>query len=891
MNKIFVALFVLFISNFSCRAQYLKGLKYYESFRYSKAIPCFKKEVDQKRPQQAEAAEKLADCYLYIKEYKNAETYYQKALEAGNKDPLLHYRYATVLKNNNKYDEALKEFGVFLALNPNDNKAKNAIKSFKDIKIWQSLPKEYDISNLSEVNTEKSEFCPVVYDHKLVYVSWQKPDLINFEKSEYDGTPFLKIYYVDLIKETPAFKKKPFLQELNSHYHDGPICFSKQNELIITRVVNLKQKKDKAFVNRPQLYIAYKKDKSWGKVEVFPYNNINYSLAHACISDDGNSLFFSSDMPGGYGGMDIWACKRKGSGWDTPVNLGSDINTGENEEFPYIRSDSVLFFSSDGLPGFGGLDVFSAKQIEGKWILNRNEGIGINSLADDFGIYFTDKNNGYISSNRDGGRGGDDIYKFTFKPKLIFIDGTILNSKDTANSAKDLKLILEDSIGNHLNDTRTNNKGYFKFENLLPDNKYMVKIDESDSAFNHQKRYYLKNSKGEISQVTLENARGEKFVFRNLPSSEGILPQLNSPDDINLAGNLLAGENPAIPIANKQVLLKTENGMVLDETTTNSFGAFAFSKLPSGESFLLELSDKDSLFPIGTHITLTDKSGKQIRILKTNGKNSFKFSLLAANDTLLKELTVADADLIMNINGKILDPDKKPITHLVVYLMDEKAAPLDGAITDSLGAFKFEKLLPAKNYIISPDEKSPKLKDMDKIYLANMQGKIIREIYRNKNKGFSFSLLQSERSALKEIYVDDPWIKVAEMKDNKKTEEITIIENVFYALNSYKFDEAGQRVMDKVILIMKNNQAIQIEISSHTDAQGDDKSNLTLSQKRAKYAVDYMVSKGISAKRLKAIGYGESKLINKCGNDVQCQEEEHAKNRRTEFRIIMGKTN
>ena len=886
-----LVLVVLLIVRCGCFAQYKQGIKYYESFRYAKAVPCFKKAVKKNNTHTTDATIKLADCYKYIEDYKNAELYYQKAIAAGGETvtPIVHYNYATILKSNNKYDEALKEFTIYLKNNPNDARAKNALKSFQDIKAWQSLPKEYEVSNVGEINTAKSEFCPFVYDGKLFYTSWQKADLVNFEGFDFDGTPFLNIYYSTIKNDTPEPPSKSFTKTINSAYHDGPICFSKQNELFVTRVNYVKQKKNKAFVNRPQLFTSVKKGKGWDKIKPFQYNSPDYSLAHASISDDGNYLFFSSDMPGGNGGMDIWFCKKNSTGWDKPTNVGSDINTPGNEEFPFIRTDGMLFFSSDGLPGFGGLDVFSARQIADKWILNRNEGVGINSLVDDFGIYFMDNTKGFISSNRDGGKGNDDIYKFTFTQKLISVDGTVLNSQDASNKAKNLKVILEDSKGTKLSDMRTNNQGYFRFDNLSPDNKYMVKIDENDANFSHQKRYYFMNAKGEVTRVTIVNEKGEKFVFKNLPSVSGSLPQLDSPDDVTLAGNLLFGENPSQPIANKKVLLKDDKGNIIDEATTNAFGAFVFNKIPSGDNYFISLAEEDASLPADSKIILTNKNGKEIKILKANGKGGFKFDLLASDKKTLSDMEAVDADLLMNMNGNVLGPDKKPLKGVKVFLMymkNEKTPTIDTAITNENGTFTFNKLAAGVNYVLNIDESDAQLKGLEKIIITDLKGKTIRELIRDRMKGYSFNILKSDKSTLKDIYVEDPWLDVLSMKTDNKKEEITIVENVYYALNAYKFDDAGQRVMDKVIQIMKGNPALDIEVSSHTDAQGDDKNNLVLSEKRAKFAVDYMIAKGIDKKRLKAVGFGETKLINKCGNNVPCTEEEHAKNRRTEFKIV-----
>lgn len=885
MRKLSLVLILVSIS-VALSAQYKKGLKLYNAGDYYKAIPKLAHAVSSDAANKADATIKLADCYRILKDYRNAEIFYKQAVQAGNVPSEVHYNYGSVLKNNNHYSEALDQFMIYLKQSPNDAKVKNAVKSCKEIKAWQSLPKEYDALNLSEINTVKSEFCPVVYDGKLVFISEQSPDIVNYEQYDFNGQPYLNVFFTELKNEVPSVDKHSFSKKVNSGYHDGPVCFNKEQNLLFMTRVSYVEHKNKDFVNRAKLYVSEKHGKSWGGLKPFPFNSDNYSVAHPSLSEDGNYLFFTSDMPGGFGGMDIWVSKKGKDGWEKPVNLGPDINTTGNEEFPFIRKDGMLFFSSDGLPGFGGYDIFSCKEIAGKWILNRNEGLGINSFADDFGVYFIDERHGYLSSNRDGSVGSDDIYKFTFSAKLISLDGTVLRSQDIFDPLKNVKVFLEDDAGNHITDSRTNDAGYFRFDNLSPDKRYMVKIDETDPAFNGQKHYYYADAHNRVMRVTVVNEKGEKHVFRNLPVDPNSLPELTIPDDIALGGNLLYGENPSNPIANKQITLKDDKGNVIESVTTNAFGSFVFTKLPPDENYILELSELDGSLPPDMKIILTNKSGKQIKVVRADSKGGFKFSLLSSDKTAIEELKVSDADLLMDLTGKLLGQDKGTLGGAKIYLMDEKGVAIDTVVTDASGRFEFRKLQAGKNYMVNIDESDARINGMDKLFIADLKGKIVRELVRNKFKGFSFNLLESEKSNLKQIYVDDPWLEVLEMKDKKSKEQITIVENVYYALNAYKFDDAGQRVMDKVVQIMKANGTLNIEISSHTDSRADDKHNLALSQKRAKFAVDYIISKGIDKKRLNALGYGESKLINKCGNNVTCTEEEHAQNRRTEFKVV-----
>jgi len=593
-------------------------------------------------------------------------------------------------------------------------------------------------------------------------------------------------------------------------------------------------------------------------------------------------------MPGGVGGKDIYVCRKNGDAWEKPKNLGPDINTSGDEVFPVIRSDGTLFYSSDGLPGFGGLDIYSAREIVGKWILQRNEGLGMNSFTDDFAPCFVTDKKGYFSSDRDGGKGHDDIYDFTFTSRYISLDGTVLSEMDINKPVPNISVILQDDKGNVLNSTQTNSKGYFKFDNLDTDKKYMVKIDEKDPGFKGQNRFFYADNKNNIVRVTVFNDKGEKFVFRNLPSDPNSPPELTDPNDITIAGNLLFGENPSAPIGNSKLVLKDSQGNIIDEVTTNALGGFVFSKLPQDGNYILEIIESD--LPLANaKIILTNKSGKEVKVLKADGSGKFNFHVLATEKSVLKDMKVEEKDLLMNIKGKLIDSDKKILAGKDVHLMDEKGNTIETVKTDADGKFEFKNLAADKKYMIGVDEKDTQLTNYEKLFITDLKGKVIRELFRDKVRGFKFHLLETDKNRMAELYVDDPWLKVLEFKNNSQKQELTIVEKVSYGLNEFKIDQNGQRVLDKVIQIMKDNPSIKIELSSHTDSRADDVFNKKLSEKRANFAVNYMITKGVDKTKIIPVGLGESKLINACGNNSDCTEEEHAINRRTEFKVIDNK--
>ncbi len=861
------------------RAQMDKGDKYYNQNRYIKAIPHYKK-ASTKPAYRETALVKLGNCYSGINEYQKAEETYRMALAANSKqEPDFYLKYASALKTLGKYEEALVQYNEYLKLKPTDQNAKNVQKFCAEIKYWLAKPIEYAIKPVEGINTEFSEFSPVYFQGKLIFSAERITfDFVDFERSDYGGEPYLNLY-ISKADESKISSVKPLSKKINTDNHDGPACISASGDVLYFTRVETEGKN-----NTAKIYVAKGRDRNWSDIKPFEYNSKEYSVAHPSISHDNQYLFFTSDMPGGYGGKDIWVCKRNGDGWDKPINLGPDINTSGNEMFPCIRANGILYFSSNGLPGYGGYDIYTARQLQGKWILNRNEGLNLNSGYDDFGITFVNDTLGYFSSNRVGGKGKDDIYRFVFTDKSLIISGTVLLTEDASNPVKGVSVSLKEENGDLVGTTKTDNKGYFEFRNLDADKKYMAIIDNTDPQFSGKARYYLSDGNNVIQRVTNKHG-SDKFVFRNLPVDPNGLPDLYTNDDLTLAGNLLYGENPSKPLKNSRIKLVNEYGDVIEQTTTNQFGAFTFRNIPSDQNYLISIEESDISLPENTKITLTNKSGKEIKTFYT-GKGKFNFKILAADKNTLQEMDANDDNLVMDIFGFVYDENRKPLVNTKIKIKEEGKQAAESEInTSSVGKFNFRNLRADKNYIFEADENDPTLKNVKKIYIADNKGRIYKVIHRDGEGKFTFKILEADKSLLGDFVVDDPWLAVLEMKNKKDKEALTIIENIYYGLGDYKFDSDGQKVLDKVISVLQTDPNLQIELSSHTDSRASDDFNLNLSKKRAQFAVDYIISKGIDKKRLKAIGYGETRLLNRCANNVECSDEEHKINRRTEFKI------
>jgi outer membrane protein OmpA-like peptidoglycan-associated protein len=892
-TRFFLTTLLFFVFSGIAFPQIKKGDAFAEKAQYIKAISKYKKATKENSPNKQEAYLKLADCYKKINEYQLAEQAYRNALAINdNAPPEAYYNYGQILKANTKYPEAIEQYNKYIALQPNDANALRALKFCKEIKYYLSKPIEYEVRNIEKINTDKSEFSPFVFGGKLGFVAEKEAfNFVDYTVNDYNGEPYLNMYVTE-IQGAQAKKSKTLSRNINSDYHDGPASLSEDGKTLYFTRVGYEHKKN--LVNTAKIFIATGEERKWSNVVPFEFNNDSFSVAHPSINHANNLLFFTSDMPGGYGGKDLWFSKKNEAGiWEKPVNLGPDINTPADEMFPCIRKDGLLFFSSNGLPGYGGLDIYSAKNIDKKWLLVRNEGLNINSSRDDFGITFLNDSIGYFSSNRLGGKGKDDIYWYRFTPKAFSVSGTVLRTENINDPAKGVKVILTDEKGVKLDSMKTSQLGFFEFKNIEANIKYLVAIEGDDPKYTGKARYYLADQNKVIQRVAAKEGSGT-FRFKNLPYDPNSLPEIYYDDNLTLAGNILYGESPSKPIKNTKLKLVNDFGDVLEETTTNEFGAFAFRNIPGEQNYLISIEDGDVRLPANTRITLTNKSGKELKTFYT-GTGKFNFKILNSDKTLLKEMDVEDVNLSMEVFGFMYDQNKKPISNAKIRIKeDAEKGETQEVSTGENGRFNFKNLKGDKSYLFETNEKDPALNGVQRIYLADNKGRIYKILDMNGSGKFTFKLLSADKAALGEFVVDDPWLHVMQLrhkKDSTANKALTIIENIYYASGDFKLDAAGQKVLDKVIMVLGSNPKLMIELSSHTDSKSSDEFNLSLSKKRAQFAVDYITSRGIEKKRLKAIGYGETRLLNRCANGVDCMDEEHALNRRTEFMITESPKN
>ena len=573
----------------------------------------------------------LAYCYRMMNEEQKATGLYAQIIEFDSIDPINHYYYGQALRILGKYESAKEQFLTYSNLVPDDPRGALFAEYSEEIQLWIEKANENKVHHLESINSENSEFSPIIHGDGIVFSTDR--DLKKYLNPTYDwtGKPYLNFFYANADSSAPKynptyFEAESFSNKLNDAYHDGTAVFNSDGSVIYftrTEKEKVERDSDNIVTNKLKLFKSEFKDEKWSKPEELSLNNEAYSTGHPALSPNDSLIYFVSDMPGGLGGTDLYVSEWTETGWGEPKNLGPAINTIENEMFPYMHNDGTLYFASSGHMGYGGLDIFKSKKIDGEWTDPENMMAPMNSSYDDFGITFMPGISvGLFSSDRPGGMGGDDIYAFE---SLITVKGKVLGCNDEG-----------------------------------------------------------------VECLPLENAT----VF------------------------------------------------VLNKTTN------------------------------------------EVTVFKTDAVGHYEL-------------------------------DASPRTEYAIK------ATKDGYFSDGTS-----------------------------------------------------------------IKVQNTYFPVRDlMLEKHKEGKVFTVENIYYDFDKWFIRDDAKPALNNLVRIMQENP-ITVELSSHTDCRGSDAYNMKLSQKRAQAAVDYIIENGVDADRITAKGYGESKPVNNCVDGIECTEEEHQANRRTEFKII-----
>lgn len=466
--------------------------------------------------------QKLGDSYYYNADYTSSNIWYSELMEdyAGEVAPEYFFRYAQSLKSSKQYEDSDLMMTKFYESKGVDSRAQRYQDKPEYLRIIDFQKGRYEVANL-KVNSAYSDFGPTFYGDELVFASARDTGIIAKRVHLWNGEPFLDLYKGKVkkkSKEVSALRK--FSRRLNTKFHESTPVFTNDLKTVYFTRNNYNEGdygKDIKGVNNLKIYKAKKSEKGkWLKAESIRLNNDQYSISHPALSPDNKKLYFSSNMPGGFGESDIYEATIAEDGTlGDPKNLGKEINTEGKESFPFISKSGDLYFASNGHIGLGGLDLYVTSIDEtgsiGEVI---NLGEPINTSQDDFAFIVNEETKiGYFSSNREGGKGGDDIYKFHQLEEVkeyceIKLTG-IVTDKDTGETLSEVKVTLLDANNTVVKTIDVGPNADFSFVAECEKN-YFLRAEKE--AYNTAEELLTTSADSETMEVPLQLEKTVKAV-------------------------------------------------------------------------------------------------------------------------------------------------------------------------------------------------------------------------------------------------------------------------------------------------------------------------------------------------------------------------------------------
>lgn len=475
-KSVLIFLLISFVS-ISALAQNKKTKKADASFdagEYYKASEMYKKIYSKAGTKifKAELGFKLGECYRHMNIPRKAEKWYKKAVRYKYQNPMAILYLAEAMKMNEKYAEAKTEYERYRDLVPDDIRGKMGTESCDLALEWLEKPERFVVTNERSMNSKQSDYRPEYFKgNSTIYFTSTREGSSGNKFNNNSGQNFSDIFMTLKDRKGEWNHPVPIKGPVNSEFDDGACSITEEG----TEMYHTTCKVVKNETVGCQVYHSKLLGNLWTSPELVPLvPDSSISVGHPAISNDGLTLYFVAEMEGGHGGKDIWKVERnsKSETWGKSTNLGKKVNTANDEMFPYVRENGEFYFASGGHIGIGGLDIYKLTVEEDGKINVENMKSPINSPADDFAIVFDgEKDKGYFSSTRPGGRGNDDIYSFYLPPLIFTLQGTVKN-ENTENPIREAKVKLVGSDGTSL-ETNSGVDGQFKFK-LKPETDYIV---------------------------------------------------------------------------------------------------------------------------------------------------------------------------------------------------------------------------------------------------------------------------------------------------------------------------------------------------------------------------------------------------------------------------------
>jgi outer membrane protein OmpA-like peptidoglycan-associated protein/tetratricopeptide (TPR) repeat protein len=531
-TNIFLYITIISIFSFNIYSQKTRVTaadKKYDNYAYVDAIKTYER-VAEKGYKSADMFKKLGNAYYFNAELDKAAKWYGElfAMDTTNLEPEYYYRYAQSLRSIGENDKANEMLELFNQKSGNDIRGKLFKKNTNYLEAIKANSGRYQVEDAG-INSKYSDYGTTLYMNKIVFASARDTGSLGQRKHKWTNQYFTNLYSADLGDNMTPGTVKKFSAIINSKFHEATPTFTNDGKtMYFTRnnYLDGKKGKDGNKITLIKIYKASLGNDKWANITELPFDSDNYSTAHPALSPDGKTLYFASDMPGTIGQSDLFKVKINDDGsFGTPENLGNTINTEGKETFPFVNDENELYFASDGHPGLGGLDVFMSKINENGTLSEvQNVGADVNSPKDDFAYLIDTKSRrGFFSSNRDGGQGYDDIYKFLETKRLICEQ--LLYGEITDITTKELlpntKITLYDSQFNLVSTATSDDKGNYSFT-VECGKTYNVRAEKPEYTTKEQKITIASTNGKTYLPIALEKSKCKVTIGDDLGKCFGI---------------------------------------------------------------------------------------------------------------------------------------------------------------------------------------------------------------------------------------------------------------------------------------------------------------------------------------------------------------------------------
>lgn len=490
-----------------------------------KAVYSKTKNKDEKN----ESCFQTAECYYMANDMKNAEGWYKKTVKADPKNVDAQLKLAESIKSQGRFSEAIIEYNNYKKLAPADTKVDSKIRGCELALKWKNEKTRYKIENLKSINSKWSDFAPMFYKKDQLYFTSDREKGASNKAYGWTANFFTDVYKVvyKVDKKNPNSIKyeMPTLvdkDKINSPYNDGTVAFDNKGGIMYFTQCNGKDGKGKFC----RIWTATLSGQEWTEIKPLEFSSDSFNSGHPSLSKDNQIMYFSSDMPGGEGGKDIWfvTYSKRSKTWGDPVNLGPTVNTDKDEVYPFIHEDGTLYFSSNGHTGIGAMDIFYTTGSTTDWGTPVNMKSPINSGGDDFSIILSkDKESGYLASNREGTKGQDDIWRFYMDPLVFTLSGVARDVK-TKQILANTFITFTTSVDTGKIVVKTDAAGSYKI-NLKP--KSDVELYGSHEDY-YDSKIAFQTTKGlDVSTDLVQDLDLNPFDYENAIKVEGIYYDLD----------------------------------------------------------------------------------------------------------------------------------------------------------------------------------------------------------------------------------------------------------------------------------------------------------------------------------------------------------------------------